>query len=634
MLLQCKEVSKSFGADNLLENVTFTMEEKEKCAVVGVNGAGKTTLFRLIAGGLSADAGEISLRSEASVGYLEQMAGLCETNTVYEEMLTVFASVMETEDALRQCEEDMAAAEGEDLAVLMRRYERLTHDFERAEGYGYKSRIRGVIRGLGFADKESDQKIGTFSGGQKTRLAMAKLLLAAPDLLLLDEPTNHLDIEGVQWLEEFLRGYGGGVLLISHDRYFLDRVVTKIVEIDHGRATVYSGGYTHYASRRDADLRAAEKRYSDQQKEIKKQEETIRLLKSFNREKSVKRAESREKMLNKMERLEKPGAPNPAMRLALRPRLPSGEDVLFVENLAKSFDNKTLFENVSLTVRKGEKIALVGPNGVGKTTLLRVILGRQRAGAGSLRFGAHVRVGYYDQENQNIDDKKNIFQEISDSYPKLTAGDIRNALAAFVFTGDDVFKPISALSGGERGRVALAKIMLGEANFLILDEPTNHLDIVSKEILEEALRAYEGTALFISHDRYFINRTATKVAELGPDGVKEYLGGFDDMMEKKQMMREGLEEGAPVGTPAVSEAKEEWRRKKEEEAGKRRRQARLERTERDIEAVEGEIAGLEEELAAPELAADSGRLAEIYRRKVALEDRRDELYGALAGLEG
>ena len=634
MLLTCRGVSKSYGADEIIKDVSFIIEDKEKAALVGVNGAGKTTLFRILAGELEPDGGEFRFKKDVTVSYMPQNKlgdgvytappGAERARSVHDEMLTVFAEVIKLEKSIRGLEELMA--EGDGSAAVLERYHRETRLFEEKNGYEYRSRVRGVLTGLGFTGDDHNKKVSSLSGGEKTRVALGKLLLSRPDLLLLDEPTNHLDIDAISWLENFLVNYPGGMVIISHDRYFLDKIVTKVIEIEHKKSNVYPGNYTDFAVQKEIDREIELKHYIDQQKEIKRQEEVIRLLRSYNTEKSIKRAQSREKLLAKMDRLDRPEDLPDAMRIKLTPRRKSGNDVLSVAGLAKAFGARELFKDVSFELKSGEKTALVGPNGIGKTTVLRILLGRLRPDAGETRFGANVSVAYYDQENLNVNMSKSIFDEIYDEYPKLTVTEIRNVLAAFVFTGDDVFKKISSLSGGEAGRVALAKIMLGNVNFLLLDEPTNHLDMYSKEILENALNAYAGTVLYVSHDRYFINSTADKILELGPSGVRTYHGDYDYYAEKKAAEKSDAPEN-PRG-PDNRGRSEKYAReaRKEEETIRRRRQNAVDGCESEIERAESEIERLDRLLSSDEVATDAERADEAYNARTAAEERLRELY--------
>ena len=624
---------KAYGIDVILEKITFHIEEREKAAIVGVNGAGKTTLFKVLTGEISADGGEFYLKKDASLGYLAQNIQIESDRTIYEEMLSVFEKIIQTEANLRELENEMGGLSGQALSDKMEEYAALQHYFEQNDGYSYQSRLKGVLKGLGFADNDFNRPMNQLSGGQKTRVHLAKLLLSKPDVLLLDEPTNHLDIASIEWLEDFLRTYPGSVLIISHDRYFLDRIVTKVIEIENKKSTIYNGNYSFYWQQKEINREIQQKAYDMQQKEIKHQEDVIRTLRSFNREKSIKRAESREKALDKMERIDRPDALPDQMRLTLTPFLTSGNDVLHAENLSKSYGGQKVFQNVSFDVKRSDKVAIIGPNGVGKSTLFRMLLKEVSSDSGLIRFGTNVFVGYYDQEQAKLDETKTIFEEISDSYPTLTQGQIRNMLAAFVFTGDDVFKPISALSGGEKGRVSLAKIMLSKANLLMLDEPTNHLDMFSKEVLESALNRYEGTVIYISHDRYFINKTAEKILELTPDGVILYNGNYDYYLEKKaERARNEAEKAlqnpqkattATVAQP-ISDTKNDWLKQKEQQAAERKLANKIAKLEKEIEETEAAIAKADEDMAA--CGTDYSKANEIFAEKTKLEEKLEGLY--------
>ena len=603
MILSCSNISRSFGDNHILKRVSFHIEEHEKAAVVGINGAGKSTLLKIIIGDLAPDEGSVTWAKGASIGYLAQHQDLEGAETIYDALLEVKRPILEMEERLRNLEQSMKSASGEELEAMLSEYSRLNHAFELENGYACRSEITGVLKGLGFSEDEFSKPIQALSGGQKTRVSLGKLLLTKPDILLLDEPTNHLDMVSIAWLETYLKGYSGSVIIVAHDRYFLDRVVTKVIELDNGTATVFSGNYSAYSDKkamlRDAQIRA----YLNQQQEIRHQEAVIAKLKSFNREKSIRRAESREKMLDKIERLEKPVEINDSMDIRLEPDVVSGNDVLTVTDLSKSFDTQTLFTHGSFEIKRGERIAVIGNNGTGKTTLLKIINGLIPADAGEIRLGAKVHIGYYDQEHQVLHMDKTLFQEIQDTYPNMNNTQIRNTLASFLFTGDDVFKLIKDLSGGERGRVSLAKLMLSDANFLLLDEPTNHLDITSKEILESALNRYTGTVLYVSHDRYFINRTATRILDLTGQSFVNYIGNYDYYLEKKEDVEaaffagRGSEApksalgrpadagtGASSGTAASSSASDtgaklDWKAQKEEQARIRKRQNELKKTE-------------------------------------------------------
>ena len=631
MILSCQGISKSFGEKVILEDASFHIEEREKAALIGNNGAGKTTLLRIIMEEIHADAGQVVLAKDKRIGYLAQYQDVQGHLSVYEELLSTKQYIIDMEERLRAIEVQMKNASGEELDRLMNSYTRLTHEFELENGYAYKSELMGVLNGLGFTEEDFTKQVATLSGGQKTRVALGKLLISKPDILLLDEPTNHLDMESIAWLETYLLNYPGAVFIVSHDRYFLDKVVTKVIEIDAGQVRMYAGNYSAYAEKK-AQLRDAQyKAYLNQQREIKHQEAVIVKLKSFNREKSIKRAESREKMLNKVQRIDKPVEVQSQMRLSLEPRVVSGNDVLTVEDLAKSFPQQKLFSNISFQIKRGERVALIGNNGTGKTTMLKILNGLLDADAGSFSLGAKVQIGYYDQEHHVLHAEKTIFEEISDTYPTLTETQIRNMLAAFLFTGDDVFKVISSLSGGERGRVSLAKLMLSEANFLILDEPTNHLDIASKEILEEALNSYTGTVLYVSHDRYFINQTATRILDLTNQSVVNYIGDYDYYLEKKEELTEKY---APTAQEATEEAKEEtpsegkltWQQQKEEQARKRKQENELKKVEKRIEELETRDKEIDDTLVLPDVCTNVGRCAELSREKDKIQAELEELY--------
>ncbi len=626
MILACKDINKSYGINTVLENISFHIEEHEKVAVVGVNGAGKSTLFKILVGSISYDSGQIYKSKETSIGYLAQDMQIDTKNTVFNEMLKIFSNLMEIENTLRNIESDMANHSGEELEKLMSDYSKMQHKFEQSNGYGYKSKIKGVLKGLGFSDEEFEQPIYQLSGGQKTRVALGKLLLTEPDILLLDEPTNHLDIDAINWLEEFLRSYSGSILIISHDRYFLDRVVNKIIEIENKKSTQYNGNYTYYAKKKEILRQVQIKQYLDQQKEIKHQQQVIEKLRSFNREKSIKRAESRQKLLDKIEKIEKPESLPDKMRLILEPSIESGNDVIYIENVSKSFDNISLFKNINIDIKKGEKVALIGSNGIGKTTLFRIILNLMQSDSGEIKFGTNVKIGYYDQEQQNLDENKTIIEEISYYYPNMTNTQIRNMLAAFVFTEDDVFKPIYTLSGGEKGRVVLAKLMLSGANFLLLDEPTNHLDMFSKEILEDAINNFSGTILYISHDRYFINKTATRILEMNQNGITQYLGNYTYYIEKKLENKQNQIENTITQVAEESSNKEQWLKQKEEQTKIKRKQNQIKRIEDEISEIENQINEMDKLLCLEEVYTNHEKSKEIYDNKSKLEDELENLY--------
>lgn len=633
MILACKDISKSYGTDVILDKITFNLEEKEKAAIVGVNGAGKTTLFKIITDNISHDDGQLYIPKGTTVGYLEQNIDIRSEKTIYEEMLSVFEPLFKLEEKLRDMENRMSTVTSVDYAGFMEQYSRLQHEFEASDGYSYQSRINGVLKGLGFSEEEYSQPVCTLSGGQKTRIFLGRLLLMKPDLLLLDEPTNHLDIESIQWLEDFLRGYSGSVLIISHDRYFLDRTVTKIIDIENKRSSVYNGNYSFFITQKEAIRAAQLKQYAEQQREIKHQEEVIKTLRQFNREKSIKRAESREKALNKMDKLDKPENLPEKMHFRLTPKIQSGNDVLSVDNLSMAFDTNNLFSNVSFEIKRSEKVAIIGPNGIGKSTLFKIILGEITPTAGKTILGVNVNPGYYDQEHHELDDRNTIFDEIHNAYPTMTNGEIRNVLAAFVFTGDDVFKTIGTLSGGEKGRVSLAKIMLSKSNFLILDEPTNHLDMYSKEILEDAVNSYDGTVLYISHDRYFIDKTAERTIELSKDGVTQYLGNYSYCLEKKaekarieQLEAENIQNSSVKANASASDSKTDWLLQKEEQAKARKKANEIKKVEDEIERAENKISELNELLFSTEINSDSEKLKELYEEKTSIEEKLESLY--------
>lgn len=650
MILSCQNLEKSFGTDVLISGGSFHVNPKEKAAIVGINGAGKSTLLNMITGELSPDNGDIILAKGTTVGYLKQQPLSDSNRTIYDELLTVKKDILLLEEKMRRLEAEMKHADSETLQALMDTYHRATTEFEQKDGYAYKSELVGVLKGLGFTEDEFDRNISTLSGGQKTRVALGRLLLSKPDLLLLDEPTNHLDITSIQWLETFLLNYNGTVVLVSHDRYFLDKIVSKVIEIERGSIRTYQGNYTEYSQKKALIRDALRKEYENQQREIAHQEAVIDKLKSFNREKSIKRAESREKQLAKIQVVEKPIEQERQMSFSITPQVTSGNDVVVFENLTKSFPPLTLFRDFNFTLKRGEHLAIIGKNGTGKTTLLKIINGLETADSGEFRLGSKVTIGYYDQEHNVLNTEKTIFEEISDAYPGLTNTQIRNTLAAFLFTGDDVFKRIGDLSGGERGRVSLAKLMLSDANFLILDEPTNHLDISSKEILEEALNNYSGTVLYVSHDRYFVNRTATQILELENESFTNYLGNYDYYLEKKLSMTNFISSNAPVGsnnskektafsgsvnvtsdanstaTVSGSASKLDWKQQKEEQARIRKRENDLKKTEAEIEKIEMKISEINDSLTNPDIFSNSAKLNELTTTQSSLQTQLDELY--------
>ncbi|MCI6715194.1 MAG: ABC-F family ATP-binding cassette domain-containing protein [Lachnospiraceae bacterium] len=632
MILSVSNIHKSFNEVPILKDVSFHIEDYDKAAIVGINGAGKTTLLRIIMGELSADEGIVTLAKNKTIGYLSQHEAVSGENTIYEELLSVKQDILDMQQKMHSIELQMKTATDEKLDQLMNTYAGLTHAFEAANGYAYKSELTGVLKGLGFTEEEFSKSVSALSGGQKTRVALGKLLLLKPDLIILDEPTNHLDMSSITWLETYLLNYKGAVIIVSHDRYFLDRIANKVIELDRSKATVFTGNYSDYAAKKEI-LRVAEyNAYIKQQTEIKHQEEVIEKLKSFNREKSIKRAESREKMLDKIELLDKPTEVRADMHLRLEPKQVSGNDVLHVEHLSKAFGSLTLFDDLSFDIKKGEHVAIIGDNGTGKTTILKMINELLPADGGTIRLGTNVQIGYYDQEHHVLHMEKTLFEEISDDYPSLTNTEIRNTLAAFLFTGDDVFKTVKSLSGGERGRISLAKLMLSEANFLILDEPTNHLDIVSKEILEDALNGYTGTVLYVSHDRYFINKTATRILDLNHKTLTNYLGNYEYYLEKRDEQLALLEAAHATGSmqPSsgnkysstvsvadgnASESKLDWKAQKELQAAQRKKENDLKKCEDRIEQFETRNAEIEELMASPEICTNVAKLQELNKEK-------------------
>ena len=647
MILACHNIEKSFGEQVIVSHGSFHIEEREKAALVGVNGAGKTTVLKMIIGSEPLDAGDVILAKGKTIGYLAQHQAMQEGSTIYEEVRSAKADIIEMERQLRSIEQELKSLSGDALNARLETYNRLQSDFEAKNGYACESEIVGVLKGLGFTEEAFSKRTDTLSGGQKTRVSLGKLLLKNPDILLLDEPTNHLDLNSIAWLENYLINYPGAVLIVSHDRYFLNRVVTKVIEIERGQIQMYMGNYKAYSEKKQMLRDARLKEYLNQQREIRHQQAVIDKLRSFNREKSIRRAESREKMLSKMTPVEKPLEAAGEMFFSLEPSCVSGNDVLSVEGLSKQFDGQILFRDVSFDIRRGEHVAIIGDNGTGKTTLLKILNQVVPADSGSFTLGTKVNIGYYDQEHHVLHDEKTIFQEISDDYPTLTNTEIRNTLAAFQFTGDDVFKEISSLSGGEKGRVSLAKLMLSEANFLILDEPTNHLDITSKEILEEALNNYSGTVLYVSHDRYFINQTASRILGLVNQTFVNYIGNYDYYLEKREELTKAYSEpvssssGARGSAPSVrftaegsvSESKLSWQEQKEQQAKERKRKNDLKKTEEEIGRLEERNAQIDHELTLEEVYSNSVRCQELALERSENESRLEELYERWAELE-
>ena len=638
MVLSCQNISKSFGTDVILQNISFHINEYEKCAIVGINGAGKSTLLKIIAGEMNADSGQVFISKDKTLGYLSQTQNLDPANTIYDEVLSVKADVLALETNLRRLEAQMKDVSGDELESLYKQYNRVNHEFESNNGYAVKSEVIGVLKGLGFNEEDFSLPVATLSGGQKTRVSLSKLLLSRPDIIMLDEPTNHLDMSSIAWLEGYLNSYKGSVIIVAHDRYFLDKIVNKVVELENSKAETFIGNYTDYSEKKRQERATKLKAYLNQQREIQHQEKVIETLRSYNREKSIKRAESRQKMLDKIERLEKPVEINDRMNIILEPNILSGNDVLTVRDLSKSFDDLKLFDNISFEIKRGDRVAIIGDNGTGKTTILKILNGILPCDSGEYKYGAKVYPGYYDQEHHVLTDSNSIFDEIQNTYPDADNTKVRNLLAAFLFTGDDCFKLIKSLSGGEKARVSLAKLMMSDANFLILDEPTNHLDITSKEILEEAISGYTGTVLYVSHDRYFINKTATRVFELTGRQLYQYNGNYDYYLEKRDAVMNAVY-SSPVqnnagtalsstGNSAVSQTADgaaDWEKQKQLAAAKRKLTNEFNRCEEDIKKLEERNAEIDKQFLDPETATNSVLLAELTKEHAENNEKLESL---------
>ena len=628
MILNATNISKSFGSNEIIKDANFLVNEHEKVAIVGVNGAGKTTLLKILTGEERADSGNVILAKDAKLGYLRQINNVDSTLSIIDELYTVIEHILNMEKRMLEMQEQMQHLSGEELEALYSSYTALTHSYELMDGYAAKSKVIGILKGLGFDENDFERKINTLSGGQKTRVFLAKLLLEEPDIILLDEPTNHLDLRSIEWLESYLLNYKGAVIIVSHDRYFLDKIVSKVIDIENAEVQMYSGNYSDFSAKKQMLLDAKMKEYLNQQQEIKHQEAVITKLKQFNREKSIKRAESRQKQLEKIDRVEAPVTHIENMKLSLDISKESGKDVLTVHDLSKSFDEKHLFSNINFEIKRGERVAIIGDNGTGKTTLLKIINGLLSPDTGEVIYGSNVSIAYYDQEHQVLHMDKTLFDEISDTYPDMNNTQIRNILAAFLFTGEDVFKKIGDLSGGERGRVSLVKLMLSKANFLLLDEPTNHLDILSKDVLESALNSFPGTICYVSHDRYFINKTATRILDLTGNRLLNYIGNYDYYIEK----REAVEGAANLSVnnieekPAeVSDSKQEWIENKNAQAQKKKITNALNKCEKEIEKIEEKLGLIDEEFANPEISSNVGKLIELQKEKTALEEKLEKL---------
>lgn len=624
MVLACNNISKEFNEVPILNNVSFTINEHEKVALVGNNGSGKSTLLKIIVNNLSPDSGDIFFKKGATFGYLSQYQDIQSNLTILDVMLEVKRTILMLSNKMRDLEHQMKHANGTELNSLYENYSRITHEFESQNGYAYKSEVIGILKGLGFTENDFSRTVNSLSGGQKTRVYLARLLLSKPDIILLDEPTNHLDLNAITWLETYLKNFSGAVLIVTHDRFFLDKIAEKVIEIENTKATTFIGNYTAYAGKKEKLREMQLHAYLNQQREIARQEEVIEKLRSFNREKSIKRAESREKMLDKIERINKPTESH-FIKLNFMPHKESGKDVLTVNELKKSFDH-LLFEDINFEIKRGEKVAIIGENGTGKTTLLKILTGNLSPDFGSINLGTNVEIGYYDQEHQLLTPEKTLFDEISDDFPYLNNTEIRNMLASFLFTGDDVFKLIASLSGGEKGRISLLKLILSEANFLLLDEPTNHLDIVSKEILETAINNYTGTILYVSHDRYFINKTATRILNLTNRQMLNYIGNYDYYLEKKEAVENAFLTEAPTEV-AVDDSigKQNWQLQKQEQKELRKVQNEIKKIEYEISILEKRNSQLDESLADSSISSDVGKLVELHNEKSINEDKINKL---------
>ena len=628
MILTATNISKSFGSNEIIKDANFLVNEHEKVAIVGVNGAGKTTLLKILTGEEHADSGNVILAKDAKLGYLRQINNVDSKLSIIDKLYTVIEHILSMEKRMLDMQEQMQHLSGEALEELYSSYTALTHNYELMDGYAAKSKVTGILKGLGFNENEFDRKINTLSGGQKTRVFLAKLLLEEPDIILLDEPTNHLDLRSIEWLESYLLNYKGAVIIVSHDRYFLDKIVSKVIDIENSVVTMYSGNYSDFSAKKQMLIDAKMKEYLNQQQEIRHQEAVISKLKQFNREKSIKRAESRQKQLEKIERVEAPQTHIENMRLSLDISKESGKDVLSVNNLSKSFDEKHLFSNINFEIKRGERVAIIGDNGTGKTTLLKIINGLLSPDSGEVIYGSNVAIAYYDQEHQVLHMDKTLFDEISDTYPEMTNTQIRNILAAFLFTGEDVYKKIGDLSGGERGRVSLVKLMLSKANFLLLDEPTNHLDILSKDVLESALNSFPGTICYVSHDRYFINKTATRILDLTGNRLLNYIGNYDYYIEKREAVEGAanlISNESKEKSVEISDSKQEWIENKTAQAQKKKLSNALNKCEKEIEKLEEKLGLIDEEFSNPEISSNVGKLMELQKEKSSLEEKLEKL---------
>lgn len=633
IILNCNNVSFSFGEKKIIENASFSIDETDKVGFVGINGAGKSTLFKIIRSVLRPDSGEVYMAKDKKTGCLEQDTGLNSSKSIWDELVSVYSDIIELENRIRQLQHQISLEKDENkLHAFMKQYDAFNEQFHQRGGYEYNSRVKGILRGLGFEDHQFDLKIEVLSGGQKTKLALAKLLLEEPDILLLDEPTNHLDIHSLEWLEEFLKSYPKCVFVISHDRYFLDAVTTKTLELENGKCTLYNGNYTTYIKKKEQNREIQQRHFENQQKEIARMEAMIEQLRRWNREKSIKQAESKQKALDKIERMDQPTALPEKLKIKFEINKTSGKEVLSVENLTKSYPGKPLFKNLSFEIRKGEKVFLLGPNGCGKSTLLKILEGKLDSDAGYFQYGQNVEKGYYDQEQEELDEKNSVIDEIWNTHDRLTQTEVRNALAAFFFKGDDVFKPISVLSGGEKSRVALLKIILSGANLLILDEPTNHLDIHSREALEESLQNYEGTILAVSHDRYFMNKLSTRILEMNETGLLDYTGDYSSFIDYKKRMARDTSISSNQNE-STSASKLAYEKEKEERAKRQKIEKQLKETEEEIVIIETRLEEIENQMMHQEVTSDHEKLAELYREQTDLQSRLEKLFERWEQLE-
>ncbi len=635
MILNLNNISLSFGENTVLNNISLLLNEGDKCALIGDNGTGKSSLLKIITGEYSKDSGDLFFKKDITIGYVAQNQDFESTNTIYEELLDCKKDLIAEEERIREMEANLSIIKESEMDDYMNKYHSLLEIFEKKGGYTYKSEINGVLNGLSFTES-SDKKVNLLSGGERTRLMLGKILLQKPDLILLDEPTNYLDIKSVEWLENYINQVSSAVLFVSHDRYFINKIANKVAEIFSSSLICFDGNYDDFCTKKEQYIDSLTAAYENQQREIKRQMEVIRKLRSFNREKSVKRADSRQKLLDKIEVLDKPVNSDNEMKLFLTPDIESGKDVLSVKGISKSFGERNLFSNVDFELKKGEHVAIIGPNGSGKTTILKIINDLLASDTkADIRFGSNVSIGYFDQQSTVIDDNKTLFDEISDSYPNMTQTEIRNTLGAFLFSDDDVFKKIGVLSGGEKCRVVLAKIMLSKANFLILDEPTNHLDMTSKAILEDAVNNYEGTCLYVSHDRYFMNKTADRILSLNNGKLINYLGNYDYYLEKREEFETDTllfdtnnktSSSVIPDTSADSAGKLDWKEQKQVLSEKRKLENKIKSVEEQIEKLESKLSEIDEEMIKPETATNSAKLNKLCSEQTEINDKLASLY--------